>query len=47
MLKELLTALQDTDGIEPDEELIDTLIAVSVIAKRLAERLRREIQERV
>ncbi len=44
MLKELLAALQDSDGIEPSEELIDTLIAVSVVAKRLAEKLRREMQ---
>ena len=28
--------------MEPNEELIDNLIAVSVIAKRLAERLRKE-----
>ena len=26
----------------PDEELIDTLITISVIAKRLAEKLRKE-----
>ena len=27
----------------PDEELIDTLIAVSVVAKRLAEKLRKQL----
>jgi hypothetical protein len=27
---------------EPDEELIDTLIAISVLSKRLAEKLREE-----
>lgn len=27
----------------PDEELIDTLIAISVIAKRLAEKLRKQM----
>ncbi len=26
----------------PDEELIDTLIAISVVAKRLAEKLRKQ-----
>ena len=29
-------------GDAPDEELIDTLIAVSVVAKRLAEKLRKQ-----
>ena len=27
----------------PDEELIDTLIAISVVSKRLAERLRKQL----
>ena len=29
----------------PDEELIDSLIAVSVIAKRLAEKLRKQMEK--
>lgn len=29
----------------PDEELIDTLIAISVVAKRLAEKLRKQIEK--
>lgn len=29
----------------PDEELIDTLIAVSVVAKRLAEKLRKQSEK--
>ena len=29
----------------PDEELIDSLIAVSVIAKRLAEKLRKQAEK--
>ena len=29
----------------PDEELIDTLIAVSVVAKRLAQRLRKQLEK--
>ena len=29
-------------GTPPDEELIDTLITISVIAKRLAEKLRKK-----
>lgn len=28
----------------PDEELIDTLIAISVVAKRLAEKLRKQME---
>ena len=28
----------------PDEELIDTLIATSVVAKRLAEKLRKQME---
>ena len=39
MVKELLDEMQSAQNIEPDEELIDTLIAVSVVAKRLANRL--------
>lgn len=29
----------------PDEELIDTLIAVSVVARRLAEKLRKQMEK--
>ncbi len=29
----------------PDEELIDTLIAVSVVARRLAEKLRKQMDK--
>lgn len=29
----------------PDEELIDTLIAISVAAKRLAEKLRKQLEK--
>ena len=29
----------------PDEELIDTLIAISVVAKRLAEKLRKQMEK--
>ena len=29
----------------PDEELIDTLIAISVVAKRLAEKLRKQSEK--
>ncbi|NBK77435.1 hypothetical protein D5272_02250 [bacterium D16-76] len=32
-------------GDAPDEELIDTLIAISVVAKRLAEKLRKQLEK--
>lgn len=32
-------------GVAPDEELIDTLIAISVVAKRLAEKLRKQLEK--
>ena len=40
------TATKDVAGLadKTDEELIDTLIAISVIAKRLADNLRQQIQ---
>ncbi len=31
-------------GDRADEELIDTLIAISVVAKRLAEKLRKQLE---
>lgn len=32
-------------GNAPDEELIDTLIAISVVAKRLAEKFRKQMEK--
>ena len=32
-------------GTAADEELIDTLIAISVVAKRLAEKLRKQLEK--
>ncbi len=32
-------------GAPVDEELIDTLIAISVVAKRLAEKLRKQMEK--
>ena len=36
---------QATPPDRTDEELIDTLIAISVVAKRLAQKLRQEAKE--
>ena len=36
---------QASPPVEKDEELIDTLIAISVVAKRLAQKLRQEAKE--
>lgn len=36
---------QASPPVEKDEELIDTLIAISVVAKRLAQKLRQETKE--
>ncbi len=43
MLREIMDELKDGG---PDEELVDTLITVSVISKRLAEKIRRELEEK-